>query len=472
MKNNNLRMSHLTIDEMIEKLRNKSNMPSFQFTLDLSTARTDVLLPYEGGQIQCIDETNRDYTAYCYISPTVPNNGKRFALGTRLVTPYTGLYFTNTAQAGKKLTFEVSNEFTPIFRYDFFFDLFRNYLSDTYVPYTGALKAVDLGAYGYTGAKLNINGNADQVHATIKENAIQTSDIFQILASDGTTQRLTFSASKNLTIFKNSLGSITSPSGGITLSNIETSTSTVPDQDSPPLVFTGNTYYSGSNKLEQWALFLKSVYGGNRSDFYFYYKDGSSSWIKHAFNLTGGGTAGGGVELKIPTTNSFYSTFAIQTTSVATLNNQKYSPGIKFSANGWKTGGTPAGLWTSIGMYNTPEQGSTYPIGVFKFCYNNDSLSPLEANEIFRMEWGDRLGAIFNDLSQNGYIFRVETDSHTHAIATIPADNGVGLSAPPAVPTLPANSMVTFSLDETSNLLVFTVKYSDGTVKTGSVAVA
>jgi hypothetical protein len=47
---------------------------------------------------------------------------------------------------------------------------------------------------------------------------------------------------------------------------------------------------------------------------------------------------------------------------------------------------------------------------------------------------------------------------------------GLIQTAPAAAPTLTGNSQVAFSLDEVGNNLLVTVKYSDGTAKSGTVA--
>jgi hypothetical protein len=61
----------------------------------------------------------------------------------------------------------------------------------------------------------------------------------------------------------------------------------------------------------------------------------------------------------------------------------------------------------AISQLVAPEQGSTNPIGVYKYVYGTNSQTATESNEIMRLEWGDRLGATFNKNNLTGYKLNV-----------------------------------------------------------------
>lgn len=142
------RLSHLPIEELIEAVRNKSNLPTYQFEIKMDTARDGEYFPHVGGLIQCVSSDSTDGgIVLAYLSPNVPNQNKVFGVGTRLITPFTGLYITHDAIPGGTMTFEVSNEFNNIFRYDLnFFPIISYYLqltSDLLSPYSSGESITD-----------------------------------------------------------------------------------------------------------------------------------------------------------------------------------------------------------------------------------------------------------------------------------------------------------------------------------------
>jgi len=115
-----MRQDSLTFEELIESVKTKTLDTYYTFTLDLSVARDNILFPIAGGLIQVINETSRDLDATCQVSLDSQDKKVPFYLGTRLVSPFTKLWFTNTAQAGKRFTFAIGTEHKNIFDFSFF----------------------------------------------------------------------------------------------------------------------------------------------------------------------------------------------------------------------------------------------------------------------------------------------------------------------------------------------------------------
>jgi len=115
-----MRQDELSFESLLDSVRNKNLDPYYTFTLDLSIARDNILLPISGGVIQVVDETSRSMTATCSISLDSQHKKIPFYLGTRLVSPFTKLWFSNTAQAGKRFTLAIATEKENIFDLSFF----------------------------------------------------------------------------------------------------------------------------------------------------------------------------------------------------------------------------------------------------------------------------------------------------------------------------------------------------------------
>ncbi len=96
--------------------------------------------------------------------------------------------------------------------------------------------------------------------------------------------------------------------------------------------------------------------------------------------------------------------------SAATSAGDKYAPSSKIFSAGWKTAATAGSQFMALGFVLAPEQGVTNPIGVYKWYYATNTSVPAEANELMRLEWGDRLGVVFNDTGAD-QDFRVEGDT-------------------------------------------------------------
>jgi hypothetical protein len=120
-----MRQDSLSFEELISSVKNRKLDTYYTFTLDLATARDNILLPISGGLIQVVDETSRDLTATCQISLDAQHKKIPFYLGTRLVSTFSKLFFTNDAQAGKKFTFAIATEFKNLFDYSFFLSFIK-----------------------------------------------------------------------------------------------------------------------------------------------------------------------------------------------------------------------------------------------------------------------------------------------------------------------------------------------------------
>ena len=102
--------------------------------------------------------------------------------------------------------------------------------------------------------------------------------------------------------------------------------------------------------------------------------------------------------------------------TAATVSSDQYSPIMRYYSYGWKTAATAASQVMSIGYLNAPEQGVTNPVGVHKIIYGTNSVTQTEANELYRLEWGDRRGIVINEQGAD-QDFRIESDTVTNALA-------------------------------------------------------
>jgi hypothetical protein len=216
---------------------------------------------------------------------------------------------------------------------------------------------------------------------------------------------------------------------GLFLENNTITTGGGTNDNSPSLVLRAK-YFSTTDKYVDWAITNKAVAAGSRGDLYFYYRKNTSTYTKFPVNFTGDGYAEckPGTDIGEGEVNGW----AFLTDYAATVGGDENSLMMTFMGRGWKTDATAASQPMTVAIWNAPEQGAASPIGVLKFSYGTNSSSPTESNELYRLEWGDRLGAIFNDRSINGYVFRVEGDTDVNLInANAVADKvGIGTAAP------------------------------------------
>ena len=121
-----------------------------------------------------------------------------------------------------------------------------------------------------------------------------------------------------------------------------------------------------------------------------------------------------------------YPGFYLSGDGSANVSTDRYSPSMRLYSVGWATGGGGS-EYMVYDFLNAPEQGTTHPVGVHKAIYGTDTAIPSESNELWRAEWGDRLGMVFNDKSLSGYNFRIEGDTDTNLFFTDGVNDKVGI---------------------------------------------
>jgi len=95
----------------------------------------------------------------------------------------------------------------------------------------------------------------------------------------------------------------------------------------------------------------------------------------------------------------------------ATVDADTYSPYIRLVGKGWKTNATAASQQMVVGIVNAPEQGAASPIGAYRVFYGTNTATPVITNELYRAEWGDRLGFVFNKFGLANYNIDVLADN-------------------------------------------------------------
>lgn len=148
-------------------------------------------------------------------------------------------------------------------------------------------------------------------------------------------------------------------------------------------------------------------------------------------------------------------------TATATYNqNSAYS--LMYGA-GWKTTATAGTQAMSWGQVVAPEIGTANPVGVWKAFYGTNTKAPPAANELMRMEWGDRLGVEFNHNSIAGYTAKfnspVTATSFTGPL-TGEASSAAKLTTPRAI-----NGV---AFDGTANITAPDIRIQAGTATTGT----
>ncbi len=277
-------------------------------------------------------------------------------------------------------------------------------------------------------------GTTDAVQLKVTANATQTNDIFQILASDGTTEMLDFSNSTigtgtgSFNIYAKSITNTIQ--SGINLQNTTITTSGSKTEHSPSLIFRSkyNSTTTTDNYMD-WAITNFSQPLGDRGDLYFYNRNNTTTWTKHPFNLN---PSNAEFKFGFALGEALYKGFNITTDNNATNLTDQYSPYTVIVGRGWKTAVTAASQAMCAAFLTAPEQGNISPIGVYKYIYGINATSPVEGNELVRYQWGSDagvLGAIFNDQSLNGYTFRVEGDTDANLIFTDGTNDAVNIGS-------------------------------------------
>lgn len=188
------------------------------------------------------------------------------------------------------------------------------------------------------------------------------------------------------------------------LENTGTCTGTTDIKFAPPLIFKGHGWTGSADQTYEFAWNLYPNTNGVPS-LALQYRAGGTGAYSNVFSIQSDANVSsikrymGSVGETITTVDS------ISCSSLSTVSTDQYSPTLRFIGAGWKTAATAASQQMSCGFLVAPEQGTTNPIGVFKWCYGTNTATPVEANELLRLEWGDRLGVTLNAKTIAGYVF-------------------------------------------------------------------
>lgn len=206
---------------------------------------------------------------------------------------------------------------------------------------------------------------------------------------------------------------------GLQLANTTAATSSVAQQNSPALYFTGSAWVSSALKTFDIAIQSEpQSWDSTRMIWYKRYNNGS--WLPF-FGLRSDGTGQNSLFLypvgylrdAIGQANSVG--FSVANGQQATASLQQFSPSFSVQGYGWN--GASSTYLTSAWLL-APEAGTTTFQGVSKFIYN-DSLT----NELIRYEFGERLGMWVNKLSLANYITTI--NSRTSITGSITASSAI-----------------------------------------------
>jgi hypothetical protein len=181
----------------------------------------------------------------------------------------------------------------------------------------------------------------------------------------------------------------------LALQNTTAATADATQQNTPALLLSGQGWHSSTNKQLQWAISALPIsVAGTLDDttLRFYSKVGTDSWSVNPYVLSatfGAYMYGSSIGQNLSNSNrlSFYN----NTNATSSVN--QYSPYMRYFSHGWKTAATAASQIMAIGHVNAPEQGTISPIGVHKWFYGINTATPVEANELLRLQWGSDAGA-------------------------------------------------------------------------------
>lgn len=250
--------------------------------------------------------------------------------------------------------------------------------------------------------------SADSIALKVKANSIQTTNIFDIFANDGTTLLFGFDINSNLLINRYGIGqNETYP--GLSLANPTPATSGIQQQNSPSLILSGNAWVSGASKQHQFGIaLLPQTY--DDLIIKFKYKRGSASWGDFFVIQGNGDITSTNTVANYATNEAIVTKFSMNNSADATNAVDQYTPVFRFVSRGWKSAATAASQSMALGYLNAPEQGVISPIGVHKIIFSTDSGTLIEANELLRFRWGSDagiLGSYFNYRGLSGYRFSV-----------------------------------------------------------------
>jgi len=197
---------------------------------------------------------------------------------------------------------------------------------------------------------------------------------------------------------------------GLSLRNATPGTSSIPIQDSPAWSWETQNWVTAASASQ--TLKTKMFISGNPdgSNFAIHMYGSINGVVKEMLNIDYLGQFG------VPMAFAYWDARdgvtagsylqkgqACSNSAPATASYNQFSPYHVFFGQGWCTGSSSS-KYMGIGFLVAPETGTTYPVGVYKACFaaNNDTL-PVMTNEAYRIEWGDRLGIIFNKLGLAGW---------------------------------------------------------------------
>lgn len=212
----------------------------------------------------------------------------------------------------------------------------------------------------------------------------------------------------------------TATTEGLSLTNTTLSTVGVPIQNAPAIKLNGNYWISSANS--SYNHLLQSTPVGTDLRFSIKLQKGVAAYTT-IFQIDQNGSFVTSIK------KSFYDirevlTDGLQmfydwTSGKSTVSYDQYSPQIRMSGGGWSTG-SGADQTMTLQQVVAPEQGVTNPTGVYKYVYGTNSQTATETNEIMRMEWGERLGVLFNKNNAANYTLNVL------------GNVGIGITAPTA----------------------------------------
>lgn len=192
---------------------------------------------------------------------------------------------------------------------------------------------------------------------------------------------------------------------GLSLQNTAAATASIIEQNSPAIRLAG-TYWDGSTSQTARAIiFVDGNGAGSNSAISMSIRRGTGNWVSvFAINYNGQFQTA----VKFTSYNaqaSLIQGYNYGNDALASATYNQNSPLEVRYGQGWKTASTAASQPMSIGALVSPETGVTNPIGVYKMFFGTNTNSPtVTTNELFRLEWGDRLGFNINKQLLAGFI--------------------------------------------------------------------
>jgi len=227
------------------------------------------------------------------------------------------------------------------------------------------------------------------------------------------------------------LGGTLPGTSGLQLRNSTAATGGVPRQVAPTLEFVGHGW-TGSADQEQRHAIVSDPMDNNNPTFRLYVRKGAGAWTQ-ILSIDAYGQYGSVLLRSFYDQRETTATVGFSSTNdaPATSSYDQYTPVTRWKSGGWKTGGTPASQMMSLGQCNAPEQGVTNPVGVHKWFGGTNTDTPVESNEMLRLEWGDRAQVVLNEQGLDRDL-RVEGDTDQYLLCVDGGSDkvGIGVAAP------------------------------------------